>query len=29
MVSHRVRLASPVDVDKELVDWLKAAYTEA
>jgi hypothetical protein len=29
MVSHRVRLASAADVDKELVDWLKAAYTEA
>jgi hypothetical protein len=26
MVSHRVRLASASDVDKELVGWLKKAY---
>jgi hypothetical protein len=26
MVSHRVRLATAKDVDKELVAWLKAAY---
>lgn len=29
MVSHRVRLESKADVDKELVAWLKAAYAEA
>jgi hypothetical protein len=29
MVSHRVRLASPKDVDKELVGWLKEAYDQA
>jgi hypothetical protein len=26
MVSHRVRVGSPVEVDAELVKWLKAAY---
>lgn len=26
MLSHRVRLASPADVDAELIDWLRAAY---
>lgn len=26
MVSHRVRLAAPNDVDKELIEWLKKAY---
>jgi hypothetical protein len=29
MVSHRVRLASVADVDKELVGWLKKAYASA
>ncbi len=29
MVSHRVRLVSPDDVDKELIGWLKAAYEKA
>ncbi len=29
MVTHRVRLASPSDVDKELIGWLRAAYDEA
>jgi Domain of unknown function (DUF5655)/Domain of unknown function (DUF4287) len=26
MVSHRIRLAGPADVDAELLKWLKAAY---
>jgi hypothetical protein len=26
MVSHRVSLSSPKEVDKELIDWLKKAY---
>jgi Domain of unknown function (DUF5655)/Domain of unknown function (DUF4287)/Putative peptidoglycan binding domain len=26
MVSHRVRLSSPADIDKELLGWLKMAY---
>ena len=29
MVSHRVKLASPEDVDSELEAWLKAAYDAA
>ena len=29
MVSHRVRLAAPDDVDAELIGWLKAAYDAA
>lgn len=29
MVSHRVRLGSPKDVDKELIDWLRQAYDAA
>ena len=29
MVSHRVRLATPADVDKELLGWLRAAYRQA
>jgi hypothetical protein len=29
MVSHRVRLGSPVEVDKPLVGWLRAAYDAA
>ena len=29
MVTHRVRLASPQDVDKQLLAWLKQAYTSA
>src|SRR5262245_1731023 len=28
MVTHRVRLASAAEVDKELVGWLKQAYTK-
>jgi hypothetical protein len=29
MVSHRVRLESAKDVDKELIGWLKQAYDQA
>jgi hypothetical protein len=29
MVSHRVRLESAKDVNKELVDWLKQAYVKS
>lgn len=29
MVSHRVRLESAADVDKEVLGWLKEAYAEA
>ena len=29
MVSHRVRLESPADVDDQLVEWLRAAYDGA
>ncbi len=29
MVSHRVRLSEPKDVNRELKHWLKAAYDEA
>lgn len=29
MVSHRVRLAKPGDVDKELIAWLRRAYDAA
>jgi hypothetical protein len=29
MVSHRVRLSKPDEVDKELIGWLKQAYSEA
>lgn len=29
MVSHRVRLASPADVDAEVTGWLRAAYERA
>ncbi len=29
MCTHRVRLASPSDVDKELVAWLQQAYEQA
>ncbi len=29
MVSHRVRLESPKDVDKELIGWLKKAYDQS
>lgn len=29
MVSHRVRVASAAEIDKELVGWLKAAYDKA
>ena len=29
MVSHRVRLGGPKDVDKELIGWLKKAYDQA
>ena len=29
MVSHRVRLASPTEVDAELIAWLKQAYERA
>jgi len=29
MVSHRVRLTDIKDIDKELINWLKEAYTKA
>lgn len=29
MVTHRVRLASKAEVDKELIAWLRAAYDQA
>jgi hypothetical protein len=29
MVSHRVRVASAADVDRELIAWLRAAYEKA
>ncbi len=29
MVSHRVKVEKPADVDKELIGWLKAAYDAA
>ena len=29
MLSHRVRVSKPADVDKELIGWLKAAYDGA
>ena len=29
MVSHRVRLEKPADVDKEVIQWLKQAYERA
>ena len=29
MVTHRVRVESPKDVDRELVGWLKQAYEAA
>lgn len=29
MVTHRVRVSTPEEVDKELVRWLKKAYQEA
>lgn len=29
MVSHRVRVASPSEVDEQLVSWLREAYDEA
>ncbi len=29
MVSHRVRVAAPKDVDDELLGWLRAAYEQA
>jgi hypothetical protein len=29
MVTHRVKLAGPKDVDKELIGWLRQAYGEA
>jgi hypothetical protein len=29
MVSHRVRLAAPADLDSEVILWLKAAYVAA
>jgi len=28
MVTHRVRISNPTDVDRELVKWLKQAYQE-
>jgi hypothetical protein len=29
MLSHRVRVDAPAELDKELVGWLKRAYAEA
>ena len=29
MVSHRVRVTAPKDIDAELVGWLRAAYDQA
>jgi hypothetical protein len=29
MVSHRVRMATPEDLDQELINWLRAAYDAA
>lgn len=29
MVTHRVRVEKPADIDKELIGWLKAAYDAA
>jgi Domain of unknown function (DUF5655) len=29
MFTHRVRLASPADVDAELIAWLRQAYEAA
>jgi hypothetical protein len=29
MVSHRIRVASPAEVDAELIGWLKQAYERA
>jgi hypothetical protein len=29
MVSHRVRLEKPADVDKEVRAWLKKAWSDA
>jgi Domain of unknown function (DUF5655) len=29
MVTHRVRVSKPEEVDKDLVTWLKQAYEQA
>ena len=29
MVTHRVRIADPAEIDTEVLDWLRAAYTAA
>jgi hypothetical protein len=29
MMSHRIRIGTPADVDKEVVAWLKQAYEQA
>ncbi|MHA7871783.1 MAG: DUF5655 domain-containing protein, partial [Hyphococcus sp.] len=29
MVSHRIRLEKPADVDREVKAWLKKAYSQA
>ena len=29
MVSHRVRIAKPAEIDAELIGWLRAAYDQA